>query len=94
MENCALYRFIVGIDQALNPIIYGGSEDVTLSAQTAYRELILHKSGWLRKAIDWVFNKLGHSQHCYRSLYVELDEFPGERELLKKLLADLGVERG
>lgn len=95
MTNNHLFRFIVGLDQALNPIIYGGSEDVTLSAQTAYRELVLHKSGRVRKIIDWVFSKLfDHPQHCYHSLYVELEEFPEERELLEKMLADHGVERG
>lgn len=87
-----LFRFIVGLDQAFNPIIYGGSEDVTVSAQTAYNELILQKNRRTRKALDWVFgNVFGDKQHCYRSLRNEVDEFPEQRELILLKLSEVGV---
>lgn len=89
-----LARFVIGLDQALNPLIFGGSEDVTLSAQSAYRELVLNKSGKWRKLIDWIFRRFGQEHHCYKSLRVEIDEFAGDRELILKLLAEHGVERG
>jgi hypothetical protein len=87
------FRFLVGLDQALNPLIYGGSEDVTLSAQAAYREITMGKSIRTRKTLDWLFAKLGDHQHCYWSLFVELHNFPCERFLLKKKLAELGITR-
>lgn len=87
-----LFRVIVGLDQALNPIFYGGSEDVTLSAQTAYNELILQKNRKTRIVIDWVFGTLfGGKQHCYRSLRGEVDEFPEHREIILTKLSEVGV---
>lgn len=94
MNRNPLVRFIVGLDQALNPLVFGGSEDVTMSAQAAYRELVLRKGGKWRKLIDWIFRRFGQNDHCYRSLLVEIDEFPTESELILKLLAEHGVERG
>jgi hypothetical protein len=86
-----LYRFIVGLDQACNPLIYGGSEDVTLSAQSAYNELILGKSKFWRKAIDKIFLVLcGEKNHCYESLLAELDEFP-DAHIIEAILGEYGV---
>ncbi len=89
------FRFIVGLDQALNPIVYGGSEDVTISAQTAYCELVLGKKKRIRKIIDWVFKKFGEDKHCYWSLYVEIDEFPKDIQLsILRILETHGVGEG
>lgn len=95
MRGGPIFRFIVGLDQALNPIIFRGSEDVTLSAQCAYRELVHHKGNRFRRFIDWLFlTAFDQDQHCFRSLYGEIDEFPHERELILGILAEHGVERG
>lgn len=85
------FRFIVGLDQALNPLVYGGSEDVTLSAQSAYNELILHKDSRKRKFIDWIFlNIFGDDNHCYESLLNEIDEFENAH-LIRLMLAEKGL---
>lgn len=90
--NTRFFRFIVGIDQAFNPIVYGGSEDVTISAQSGYNELLLNKNRWKRKAIDWLFlTFFNDEQHCYRSLLAEIDEFPKEADLIRKILAEKGL---
>ncbi len=87
-----MFRFIVGLDQAMNPLVYGGSEDVTLSAQTAYHELLYGKNKFTRKFIDWIFRTFfGEHQHCYNSLLLELDEFPKEAHVLSSLLRDKGL---
>lgn len=87
-----LFRFIVGLDQALNPIIYNGSEDVTLSAQTAYNEIMLGRNLKTRKVLDWVFRTFFNDhQHCYRSLLAEIDEFSDDRDVLLTELGKLNV---
>jgi hypothetical protein len=86
-----LFRFLVGIDQAFNPLIYGGSENVTISSQSAYNELILHKSHRKRVAIDWLFAKLfDQPDHCYHSLLTELNEFDNA-DLIRSMLAEKGL---
>ena len=85
-----IFRFIVGLDQALNPLVYGGSEDVTLSAQSAYNELVLHKDHRKRKFIDWLFRKMGQVDHCYHSLISEIDEFQ-DADLIRVILAEKGI---
>jgi hypothetical protein len=88
----AVTRMIVGLDQALNPIVYGGSENVTISSQSAYRELVQKKSAFPRRAIDWVFRTFfGQKHHCYKSLLVEVHEFFGEEPLIYSLLAEQGI---
>lgn len=91
MRQSALFRFIVGLDQAFNPLVYGGSEDVTISAQTAYNEIMYGRNLRARKFLDWVFAKLGEENHCMGSLLAELDEFPLERDVLKAALAERGI---
>lgn len=86
-----LFRFIVGIDQAFNPLVYGGSEDVTISAQSAYNELILHKDMRKRKAIDWLFRTVFKQEfHCYKSLLDEIDEFENA-DLIRIMLSEKGL---
>ena len=93
--SSSFFRFIVGLDQALNPLVYGGSEDVTISAQTAYCELVLGKKKTIRKIIDWIFRRFGENDHCYWSLYVEIDEFPKDIQIsILKSLAEKGVGEG
>lgn len=92
MRQSALFRFIVGIDQAFNPLVYGGSEDVTISAQTAYNEILFERNIRRRKTIDWLFLKLfGEVEHCMMSLVAEIDEFPMEREALLAGLRKRGI---
>jgi hypothetical protein len=87
------YRFLVGIDQALNPMIFGGSENVTLSSQCAYNELCKGKHIRTRKVIDFIFLKLfSEKNHCYESLIDEVGEFYNSEEVLF-LLAEKGVMR-
>lgn len=90
----AVSRMIVGLDQAMNPIVFGGSENVTISSQSAYRELVLKKSRFPRRAIDWIFRTFfGQTHHCYKSLLIEANEFPLETGNILLLLAEQGVER-
>lgn len=87
-----IFRFIVGLDQAFNPLVYGGSEDVTISSQTAYNELLLHKDHKKRVMIDWIFRKFfGEPQHCYYSLFSEMHCFENAA-LIQAVLADLGID--
>lgn len=86
-----LFRFLIGLDQALNPLILGGSEDVTLSAQLAYFELMHGSHVRARKFLDFITRPF-HDLHCYRSLAGEIDEFPNEREQLIEMLRERGVE--
>lgn len=88
-----LFRFIVGLDQAFNPLVYGGSEDVTISSQSAYNELMLGKNRRARQIIDWVFRNFFHQHmHCYYSLLDEADEFHGETAVILAKLLELGVK--
>lgn len=87
----SIFRFLVGLDQAFNPIILGGSEDVTLSAQIGHDYLLLGKYGIARIVLDFIFLPF-ETQHCYRSLLVEIDEFPENNELILGLLKEKGIE--
>lgn len=89
-RNSRWFRFIVGLDQAFNPLVYGGSEDITISAQTAYRELMLGKSRRTRRVIDWIFARLGDHNHCYANLLGEIDEFE-DRDAIRAALAKKGI---
>lgn len=91
MRESRLFRLIVGLDQAFNPLVYGGSEDVTISAQTAYNEIMFGRNIRTRKVLDWIFAKLGEHDHCMRSLLWEIDEFPLAREVLLAALAERGI---
>ena len=88
MIKSRIFRFIVGLDQSFNPLVFNGSEDVTISSQTAYNELILGKNRRMRATIDFVFKHVfGQHHHCYRSLLWEIDEFPNQDIILAALLA-------
>lgn len=91
-QRSKTWRFLVGQDQSLNPIIFNGSEDVTLSSQLAYRELIHGKSRFWRKLVDYIFLKLTKEvDHCYNSLVDEADEFGDEEAKIREELKKLGI---
>lgn len=86
-----LFRFMVGLDQALDPVVFGGSENVTISAELAYRELMLNKGNKLRRLVDWASYLYNHRRmHCYRSLLRESYEFP-DSEPIRAKLKSIGV---
>ena len=86
-----LYRFIVGLDQAFNPLVFGGSEDVTLSAQAGYNEVMFNRSKILRRLIDGLFRLFGQKNHCFENLLWEIEEFPVERAEIEARLKIRGL---
>lgn len=74
-KKSRLLKFLLGIDNAFNGLIFDGSEDHTISGHVGYMSLTTNKKRWriLEKIINTIF--WFDPNHCYNS--IEFDEIDG-----------------